>query len=247
MTPETAPRASAFRASRHAGEGRDVAAPRASARHFAWLAGGMVLSFLTPFVLADQLGVQRDLYYGIYGLAVVALFTAWARDTGQSLREMCTRRWRIAIALGLVFAGISVLIVLGTEDSTSRPGGLEFIGAIIWRGLAYGAIDGLLLSAFPILVVFAAFAGGRLRQSRAGVVAVGAVALAASLAVTATYHLGYGDFRSDKLRKPVRGDLVWSVPTLVTLNPIGAPIAHAGLHVAAVAHSYDTDLFLPPH
>jgi hypothetical protein len=40
---------------------------------------------------------------------------------------------------------------------------------------------------------------------------------------------------------------VWSVPTLATLNPIGAPIAHAGLHVGAVAHCYDTDLFLPPH
>jgi hypothetical protein len=27
----------------------------------------------------------------------------------------------------------------------------------------------------------------------------------------------------------------------------GAPIAHVGLHVGAVVHSYDTDLFLPPH
>jgi len=85
--------------------------------------------------------------------------------------------------------------------------------------------------------------------SAAGVVgaAVLGLALAASLLITATYHLGYGDFRSSKLRKPVTGDLVWSVPTLATLNPVGAPIAHAGLHVAAVTHSYDTDLFLPPH
>jgi hypothetical protein len=37
------------------------------------------------------------------------------------------------------------------------------------------------------------------------------------------------------------------MPTLLTLNPIGAPIAHAGLHVAAVVHDYDTELFLPPH
>ena len=40
---------------------------------------------------------------------------------------------------------------------------------------------------------------------------------------------------------------MWSVPTLATLNPIGAPIAHVGLHVSAVLHSYETDLFLPPH
>ena len=43
------------------------------------------------------------------------------------------------------------------------------------------------------------------------------------------------------------GDLVRSAPTLATLNPVGAPVAHAGLHVAAVVHSPDTDLFLPPH
>jgi hypothetical protein len=216
-------------------------------RHFRWLAGGIALSFLVPFVLADQLGLQRDIYYGIYALTVTALFGGWARDTGQSPREMCTRRWRLMLALGVVFAGVSVLIALAAEDKGTRPDGLEFVAALLWRGVVYGATDGLLLSAFPILVVFAALAGSRLRQSRGGVVAIGALALAASLLITATYHLGYSDFRSDKVRKPITGDLAWSVPTLATLNPIGAPIAHAGLHVAAVTHNYDTDLFLPPH
>ena len=60
------------------------------------------------------------------------------------------------------------------------------------------------------------------------------------------YHLGYRDFRSQLLVRPVAADLLWSVPTLVTLNPIGAPIAHAGMHVTAVLHSYDTQVFLPP-
>jgi hypothetical protein len=64
---------------------------------------------------------------------------------------------------------------------------------------------------------------------------------------TAVYHLGYSDFRGEKLRKPLAGDVIWSVPTLVTLSPLGSPIAHAGLHVAAVVHSYETDVFLPPH
>jgi hypothetical protein len=64
--------------------------------------------------------------------------------------------------------------------------------------------------------------------------------------MTAVYHLGYSQFRSSDLRSPLIGDVVWSVPTLATLNPIGAPIAHVGLHVSAVVHSYETDLFLPP-
>jgi hypothetical protein len=33
------------------------------------------------------------------------------------------------------------------------------------------------------------------------------------------------------------GDLVWSLPTLVTL-PGGAPFAHVGLHIGAVTHDY---------
>ena len=116
-----------------------------------------------------------------------------------------------------------------------------------WRGIVYGAADGLLLSAFPILLVFAALKHSRLRRRAGGLIAVGAVAMVASLAMTAVYHAGYSDFRGSKLRKPVTGDLVWSVPTLATLNPVGAPIAHVGVHIGAVVHNYDTDLFLPPH
>ena len=113
--------------------------------------------------------------------------------------------------------------------------------------MVYGAADGLLLSPFPILRVFAALRDTRLRRRTGGVVAVGAIAMDASLAMTAVYHAGYSDFRSDKMRKTASGDLVWSVPTLATLNPIGAPVAHVSLHVGAVVHNRDTDLFLPPH
>ena len=223
------------------------ARPVSARRHLAWLLGGMAVAFLVPFVVADQLGLQRDIYLVIYVAAVVGLFFGWALDTGQSLREMFTRRWRLAVGLGVVFAGIGAVIAIGAEDGSGHPGGIEFIGALLWRGIVYGAADGLLLSAFPILLVFAALKTSRLRRRVGGLIAVGAVAMAASLAMTAVYHAGYGDFRGSKLRKPVTGDLVWSVPTLATLNPVGAPIAHVGVHVGAVVHNYDTDLFLPPH
>jgi hypothetical protein len=231
----------------HGAASSGVGHPSTARRHLAWLAAGIVMSFLVPFVVADQLDLQRDVYYGVYMLFVLGLFVGWARDTRQSLRDMCARHWRWALALGLLFAGLSALIARGAESATPHPDGIEFVAAILWRGILYGAADGLLLSAFPILVVFAAFAGSRFRRRRGGIVAIGAVAMIASVLLTATYHLGYSDFRSSNVRKPVTGDLVWSVPTLATLNPVGAPIAHAGLHVSAVTHSYDTDLFLPPH
>ena len=216
-------------------------------RHLAWLLGGMAVAFLAPFLVADRLDVQRDLYLVVYVAAVAGLFLGWAHDTGQSLHEMVTRHWRLAVGLGVVFAAIGAAIAVVAEDGSSHPGGIKFIAAVLWRGIVYGAADGLLLSAFPIVLVFAALKDSRLRQRVGGLIAVGTIAMVASLAMTAVYHAGYGDFRGAKLRKPVAGDLVWSLPTLATLNPVGAPIAHIGVHVGAIVHNYETDLFLPPH
>jgi hypothetical protein len=215
--------------------------------HWAWLAGGFVLAFLVPFLFADVLDINRDVFYGLYALAVVGLFALWSRETGYDLVAAVKRRWITALVLGLAAAAVLTATVLRTEDATARPDGLELVGALAWRGVLYGVTDGLLLSVFPILVVFAAFAGTRLERRFTGKLVIGTIALAASLAMTAVYHAGYSDFRSDKVAKPLTGDVVWSIPTLVTLNPIGAPIAHAGLHTSAVLHSYETDTFLPPH
>jgi hypothetical protein len=244
MTTTTAPR----RLKRVAAPPRP-ATKRAAARHrhhCDWLAAGLALFFLIPYGLTEVVSINRDLYYGIYILAALGFFAAWVGCATDTPRTVLTRNLRRGAALGVVFAGAMVAIVLN-EPSTSHPGGLEFASAIVWRGVLYGLADGLILSAFPILAVFAAFAGRSALTHWRGKVAVGALALAISLLFTAVYHVGYSDFRGAKLRKPVAGDIVWSVPTLVTLSPVGAPIAHAGLHVSAVIHSYETDLFLPPH
>jgi hypothetical protein len=207
----------------------------------------MAVGFLVPFVFADQLDLPRDIYYGIYAFSVIAFWAAWIRCTHQNLHEMVRRHLAAALILGVVFAGVMAIVVLRTADSTVRPDGLALVGAVAWRGVLYGAVDGLLLSAFPILAVFAGFKGTGFRARRSGKLAIGALALMASLAMTASYHLGYEQFRSSEIKSPLTGDVLWSVPTLLTLNPIAAPIAHVGLHVTAVLHSYDTDLFLPPH
>jgi hypothetical protein len=215
-------------------------------RHWAWLAAGFPFAFAVPFLLADMLDLNRDLFYGLYALAVACFVAAWALDT-RLVRHDFTRNWRWGLALGAVGALVMTFVVLRTEDATDRPGGIELTAAVLWRGVLYGVTDGVLLSVFPILAVFATFAGTRLRSRVAGKVLIGTVAMIASIGITSAYHLGYSDFRSEKVRKPIVGDVVWSAPTLLTLSPLGAPIAHAGLHVSAVLHSYQTDTFLPPH
>jgi hypothetical protein len=212
-----------------------------------WLIGGLVVAFGMPFLFADVLDLPRDLYYGLYMVSVAGLVTAWARasqfDVGAALR----RRWLWAVSLGVACAGLLSFMVIKTEDATPHPQGVDLAAAVAWRGVLYGVADGVLLSVFPILAVFAAFGGRPLLRRLRGKLAVGALALGMSFAFTAVYHLGYPEFRGEMLRKPVAGDVVWSAPTLLTLNPLGAPIAHAGLHVSAVLHSYDTGTFLPPH
>ena len=223
------------------------APPGAARQQLAWLGAGLVVGFVVPFVFADVLQLPRDLYYGVYIAVAFGFFVLWARTTGRRLDVMVRRRRPLAVVLGLVVALVLAVVVVRTEPATGGPEGMELAWAVLWRGIAYGAADGLLLSAFPILAVFAAAEGSGLRRRRSGTIAVRAVALLASMVMTTVYHLGYRDFRSPMLVRPVAADVVWSVPTLVTLNPIGAPIAHAGLHVSAVLHSYETDVFLPPH
>jgi hypothetical protein len=215
-------------------------------RHWAWLAAGFPFAFAVPFVFTEALDLNRDLFYGLYALAVACFVATWARDTRLTRRDF-TRNWRWGLLLGAAGAAVMALVVLRTEDATPRPGGIDLAAAVLWRGVLYGVTDGVLLSVFPILAVFAAFAGTRLRERASGTALIATIAMIASIGITAVYHLGYSDFRSEKVRKPIVGDVIWSGPTLLTLSPLGAPIAHAGLHVSAVLHSYETDTFLPPH
>ena len=114
----------------------------------------------------------------IYIAAVLGFFVLWARTTGQRLGVMVRRRWRLAVVLGLVFAVVLGFFVVRAEPATSGPEGLALAWAVLWRGVAYGAADGLLLSAFPILAVFAAAEGSDRRRRRSGTFAVGAVGAA---------------------------------------------------------------------
>lgn len=41
--------------------------------------------------------------------------SSWRTRSGQSLREMSVRRWRLTLVLGLAFAALSVLIVLSAH------------------------------------------------------------------------------------------------------------------------------------
>ncbi len=217
----------------------------AAAGHAAWYGAGLVLAFAVPFVFTSWLDVPNDAYYAIYFAAMGAFLGAYVVESRLDVAGMFTRNWRWSLFLGLGAAAFTLFAVLGREDSTPRPDGLYFAFTVAWRGLLYGIVDALVLSAFPMAVAYAMVGGGRL-HGWGRKLEFGALAMVLTLAITAVYHLGYEQFREDGVAAPEIGNAVISVPSIATLNPLGSLLAHATMHVTADIHAYETEVFLPP-
>jgi hypothetical protein len=215
-----------------------------SLKHLAWIPAGAGVSFLASFLFGDLLPLPADLYYLIYFGIIGGFLAIYTRTTGLKLRPLLSRRLVPGLALGVLIG------LLMMENVLSRPGTEQLAGgmlpwALAWRGVGYGAVDGIILHAFPWVVAWRAFEAENGRVGRR--IRAGLLACASILLVTTVYHLGYADFRSRKIVQPNIGSTIMSVPTLVTANPVASTVSHVFLHVTAVIHAPRTELFLPPH
>jgi hypothetical protein len=211
--------------------------------HLAWFAGGVVIGFLTPFIFSSVLELHHDLYYLVYFTITLTFLASYVRATRIDLAELFSRAWRWSVALGLVSTAFVVANVLSRE-STPGPTGLYAGFEVLWRGVAYGTVDALLLTAFPGVVALGVI-GDKLVGLRRHLL-FAAVMLPLVLVITGAYHLGYEQFREDGVAAPEFGNTVISVPMLATGNPLGSIVSHASMHVAADLHAYETEVFLPP-
>ena len=153
------------------------------------------------------------------------------------------RRWKLGLLLGLILGAALVRNVLGAAGSP-HPSGAYFAFELVWRVAIYGAIDALLLTVLPCLVVYRGLGSHLGSWRRRLAYFVGALALV--VGITATYHLGFAQYREDGLRQPETGNTLISLPMLLSTNPIGSVLDHAAMHVAAVSHDYETTVRLPP-
>ncbi len=214
------------------------------AGHLGWVGIAALVGFGSSFVFDDLLRLPVDLYYLIYFAIVIPFFSIYVTRTKLNVREWVSGRLPWGVLLGLVVGALLVQNVLSRPETEKLTG--AYLGwSVFWRGLVYGAVDGLLLSSFPWTVTWRAFdvKSKPLRKK----IAFGLLAWVMILVVTTAYHLGYPDFRSKKIIQPNVGNTIISIPTLIAANPLGSPIAHATMHVTAVIHAPRTDLFLPPH
>jgi hypothetical protein len=221
--------------------------PRAlpqAVRQLAWFGLICGVAFLVPYLGVSVLGLQHDVFYLVYFAVTIALIAAYVVVEQVDFAGVFRSRWGWSLALGIALAAFLVFNVFNTEDATARPGGLYFAFELLWRGVGYGVVDTLLLTVLPSLVAWTLLHGrvgglkGKLRFT--------ALALPLVIVVTATYHLGYPQYREDGLGRPETGNVLISIPAFATANPIGSVVAHVSQHVAAVSHSYESEIFVPP-
>lgn len=212
-------------------------------KQLAWFAGGATFAFAIPFVFTSLLELHHDVYLLIYMTSVVVFVTLYVRSSGIDVGRVVRRNLPASLILGSLLL-VPLIRNVFTEDATPRPDGLYFIFELVFRGGLYGAVDALLLTALPCMIVLSCL-GDRLDNwRRKGIYFAGSIALI--MIITATYHLGYRQFREDGVRGPETGNVLMSLPTLTTANPVGSIIDHSSMHIAAVTHEYETGLRLPP-
>jgi len=215
------------------------------AGQLAWFVGVAAIAFLLPFIFSSTLDLQHDLYYLVYFSVTLAALAAYVTASHINFIERLKERWQLSVGVGVLAAAFVVWSVLGRIDSTPHPTGAYFAFEIVWRGLVYGAVDALLLSAFPGLVAWKLMGGNLAGFTRR--VLYGGLTIALVVVITAVYHLGYEDLRNTEgISNPEIGNLVISLPVIVSANPAGSLIAHTSMHLTAVTHSYESKDRLPP-
>ena len=213
-------------------------------RQLVWFALVCAVAFLVPYLGVSVLDLQHDVFYLVYFAVTIGLVATFVRVERVDVAEIFWQRWRWSVSVGVVVAAFLVFNVFNTSDATPRPHGAYFVFELLWRGVGYGLIDTLLLTIFPCFVAYKLLHGhvaglkGKLRFT--------ALALPMVLIITATYHWGYPQYRQDGLSRPEIGNVLISIPTFATVNPVGSVVAHVSQHITAVTHAYESRIFNPP-
>ena len=208
-----------------------------------WTLRLAIAGFAMSWLGAGVARWDRDALVLVYAVVAGALVFRYFRSTGLEFRKSLVRRWQSGVVAGLVVGGLLARNVMA-QPVSPEPHGVQLAWAILWLGVIYGGVDALLLNVMPVWIVYAGWnAGGKIRP----VLGRAALALGASLLVTATYHLGYEEFRGPALMQPLIGNGLITLAFLLTGSPAAAIIGHVIMHVAAVLHGINTTVQLPPH
>jgi hypothetical protein len=213
----------------------------------AWVVGAALLGFLLAAFFAGVLELRRRVYLLVYIPLAGGFSLAFFQWNSVDLPQLILENLWWGLLGAMVVGALGVKNVL-SQPTSPRNSGTQLVVDILWPGVAYGAVDALLLSVLPVLAIISSFPDTEGDGGQIHAVLVGSLALVASLFVTATYHLGYEEFRRPRaLMGALVGNGVFSLAFLLTGNPLAAVLPHISMHVMAMVHGKDTTLQLPPH
>ena len=195
-------------------------------------AGWMQLSrrkFLVPYIVIANIFI-----YGFLVLIEIDLVAVFAEN------------WAWGILAGMLLS-LYLIKTVRSQPATRDSEGTRFIFDLTWSGLVYGMVDALFLNIMPVLAVWIGTAQFSWVSTLPGKIAVGFIALLASLLVTLTYHLGYPEFRNRRVAMVLLGNGLITLAFLLSGNPLGSLISHTAMHLAAVVQGPETTIQLPPH
>jgi len=209
-----------------------------------WLMLACLTGFLVPAIFSMGLRWERSLFLVPYVTIITLFLTVYFRKQPIPLKKLLGP-WRAGI-IGAAIATLFLMWKVQQYSPSAVPEGVQLVLTIVWVGVIYGAIDGLLLNVLPVLIVYRAWPV-EANQSRQMIIIRGLLALTASIVVTVAYHLGYTEFHGISILWVVVGNSIITSTYLLTGSPLSAVITHIIMHIAAVLHGMETVLMLPPH
>jgi hypothetical protein len=212
-----------------------------------WLAGGIMLSFLVSLIFAGQLQLPRDVFLIPYVGIMSGFLYAFVRMNKVKLAALVKHKlaWGLLATIPVSLYAVQVILI---QPSSEVPQGLNLAFDIFWSGIVYGGLDGILLSVFPVYIMWQVMKiKGWTDSGWKKKAAAGALALAASMVIIGMYHIGFPEFRGPQVMTVILGVGVMSLAYIVTGNPTVAVISHIVMHIAAVLQGAETMLQLPPH
>lgn len=214
--------------------------------YVAWILAASLLGFGISGVFAGKLKISRRLFLIPYVALTFLFLYTFLRWSGLSARALFAENWLAGLVAGIL-VGAFLIINVRSQPRSRKSRRQELVLDLAWLGLVYGAIDALFLNIMPVLAVWQAVSAAAWSPSLITNIIAGGLALAASLLVTLTYHLGYPEFRNRSIGLVLLGNALITLAFLLSANPLGALISHMLMHLAAVIQGPETTIQLPPH
>jgi uncharacterized membrane protein YdcZ (DUF606 family) len=204
-----------------------------------------VAAFLVTWIVTDVLHVGRTAYVAVLAGMVGVLGAWYLTASGTSLDDLVTNDAAWAVLAGLVVAALVPPLVRRLPGAEA-PTGLKRARAFAWEDVVYGSAEGLLLAAYPVLVIWQATSIAGWTDTTIGTVAADTTAIVGSLFVILVHHLGYSEFRKRAARPKLAGALLTcglqAVAFLFTGNVLAPVVAHIALHMELTMHGTE----MPP-